>query len=314
MTAVTLGNGQKVFVNSQGAYFDASGNPISSQSVATATKGAPAIISTPGSQTAPVKSAPTAASSPATVGSAASRATSLSDPGNRSLTGSLQTNTAGSTPQTAIQTPRSSPVAQTTPQPAPAVASATFAKQLASLQVSNGAKTALITMESNGGVTAVNATSNRSGYIYPPGTPAALQQQCAVLVQAIRPDVGLTSSWTKGKPVDLNTPAGTPIATFTPTTDKHPNTYPNDGQLRDSTGTVTRYAHTAIVVGPDPKKKNNLLVLEQYDTSATDTLNNSTTSTNRGKQMPASVNSYSLDFFKPYSTIATSTANSTGAR
>jgi len=47
MTAVTLGNGQRAFVNSQGAFFDSSGNQITHQSVAAATKGTPIITAVP---------------------------------------------------------------------------------------------------------------------------------------------------------------------------------------------------------------------------------------------------------------------------
>ena len=47
MTAVTLGNGQRAFVNSQGVFFDSSGNQITHQSVAAATKGTPAITAAP---------------------------------------------------------------------------------------------------------------------------------------------------------------------------------------------------------------------------------------------------------------------------
>lgn len=61
MTPITLGNGQRVFVNSQGTFFDANGNPISNRSVATATKG-----------TSPVTAAPTPVVVPNTVRAAGS--------------------------------------------------------------------------------------------------------------------------------------------------------------------------------------------------------------------------------------------------
>jgi len=41
MLPMTLGNGQKVFVDNQGNFFDGNGNPVSAQSIASAKKEAP---------------------------------------------------------------------------------------------------------------------------------------------------------------------------------------------------------------------------------------------------------------------------------
>lgn len=110
MTRVTLGNGQQVFVNPQGAFFDASGNPISNQSISSATKGAPA-ISSPSQQIAQPKPASTSAQT-VPIGSASARMQpNAGIPSGGGQQPVLQNPTASSQPQPASTT------VQTAPQP-----------------------------------------------------------------------------------------------------------------------------------------------------------------------------------------------------
>lgn len=98
------------------------------------------------------------------------------------------------------------------------------------------ANVALARVSTNAAVTTRNAATT-NGYIYPKGTSGATpttglsQQQCAALVQALRPDVKETNKWTpigqtpenpRGQSVqNANLQPGTPIATFT-TNGKYP--------------------------------------------------------------------------------------------
>jgi len=96
MTPVTLGNGQQVFVNAQGAFFDAKGNSISNQNVAAATKGAPAIIPVSASTIVPSKS-PSAAIATPSVGSASTRTQSAAAP-NQPVSGPAKTSPSPARP------------------------------------------------------------------------------------------------------------------------------------------------------------------------------------------------------------------------
>ena len=116
MTAVTLGNGQRAFVNSQGAFFDANGNQIKHQSVAAATKGTPAITAAP---VIPQKSAPTqgVAANRGNLGAASFPNTSLPGPSapSKLVVNPPSTQTAiGSTPRAPAPAPVTFPQATST--------------------------------------------------------------------------------------------------------------------------------------------------------------------------------------------------------
>jgi len=145
LTPVTLGNGQQVLVNAQGAFFDANGNPISNQSVAAATKGTPAIIPTPAPQAPPPKPAPTVTPT-ATVGSVSARTQASNTGPNRN---SQQTNTQNQTAKSLAGPSMSTQ--QTTPQVVPAPTGTTgavigsAANRALSATTTSSANTALTT-------------------------------------------------------------------------------------------------------------------------------------------------------------------------
>ncbi len=144
-----------------------------------------------------------------------------------------------------------------------AIATQPASVQLAALPVSSTAKAALNTVASNPAISAKNATSS-GGYIYPPGTSGSTkstglsQQQCAVLVEALRPDVpqstgkwapvGATAANLKGQTIqDANLSAGTPIATFMSN-----GKYPVGTQLMDTApfhAGAPKEPHSGIFVG-----------------------------------------------------------------
>ena len=137
-----------------------------------------------------------------------------------------------------------------------------LASQIASLDVSSQATTALDTLAYTG-VTNLKSATSSNGFIYPSNTSTSLlQQQCAVLVQAIEPGVGLTSTWKPGQPASGALPIGTPIATFTP----GPNpSYPGQTGILDPTLPATnidRYAHAAIYMGP--ASNGGAYILDQH--------------------------------------------------
>jgi hypothetical protein len=150
--------------------------------------------------------------------------------------------TAASTQQATTQPNVSASATNTAPK---SNTTSTTSTQFAALHVSSTATAALNMVASNPAISAKNATSD-GRYIYPPGTSGSTtstgpgQQQCAVLVQALRPDVpGSTSSWApvgatvanlKGQTIqDANLSPGTPIATFTST-----GKYPRETQVMDT--------------------------------------------------------------------------------
>jgi hypothetical protein len=93
-----------------------------------------------------------------------------------------------------------------------------------------------------------NNAAASNGYIYPKNSNLtyAGQQQCAVLVQALVPIVGLTGSWSAhGPPVGAANPTltpGTPIATLVN------NQYPSSGYFNPALGTQGE-AHSGIFLG-----------------------------------------------------------------
>lgn len=205
---------------------------------------------------------------PAVPTSAAAPSTSLSRP-----TTSLK-------PSNAVQPIPTATPSKSVTAPPPKTQSTT----LASWTIAPSVKQTLSAGPPNLSVT--NASATKDGYIIPKNSAliGSDAQQCAVLVQALRPDVGKTSDWNKGAPVTAYTAPGTPIATFATTTTPTVGIgrYPTSGYF-DTAG--KNPAHSAIVVGPAPNR--GLKVLEQY----------------AGK--PAQVVPWSATKLQRYSTIVT---------
>ena len=144
-----------------------------------------------------------------------------------------------------------------------AIATQPASAQLAVLPVSSTAKIALSTVALNPAISAKNATSS-GGYIYPTGTSGSTkstglsQQQCAVLVEALRPDVpqptgkwasvGATAANPKGQTIqDANLSPGTPVATFMTN-----GRYPVGTQLMDTApfyAGAPKEPHSGIFIG-----------------------------------------------------------------
>jgi filamentous hemagglutinin family protein len=111
----------------------------------------------------------------------------------------------------------------------------------------------------------VASYADANGYISPKGTPIDLQQECAVLVQAVGPSVKTTNMWTAGDVVgsgNTTLSTGTPIATF------KDGKYPSDGIMDPNISGLAKFSHAAIFIDYIKNSNNKIIgmyVLDQYE-------------------------------------------------
>lgn len=238
---VALGNGDVVYVTSNGSYVDRNGNPLSNATVARATPGAPSIY-------ASSTQSPSTAQNQSNLASAFGLSSTPAYTPNMAIAGPT-------TPATLLPRTKSSVAAQL-PLPAAPQSAVALTVPAAISEVSPGTNPASV---------------YHNGYIYPAGMStkpvpgnAHPVQQCAVLVQALVPSVGGTSSWrAQGPAVGLSNPTlapGTPIATL------ENNRYPLSGYFDPSLG-IQGEAHAAIFMGYIYKGNSivGMNILDQYE-------------------------------------------------